>query len=189
MLFQVLLLAAPVWTLYSAICLLTNYLKARTLKVPMIIVPISGTNVPWVLLEPRLWPLIKHLPFSLADRFYYMRREWTFYDKHKTHERLGDYFVKVTPGQNMLYVSNGDVVNEIFARHKDFTRPVHFYRELSHNSVSVALLKLSRSLGHFRKECCHCKTAHMSHEQGLIQPKGRGYRLATAPESHCSSFQ
>ncbi len=172
MLLQILLLTAPLWTLYSAICLLANYLKARTLKVPMIIVPISGTNVPWVLLEPRLWPLIERLPFSVADHFYYMRREWTFHDKHKTHERLGDYFVKVTPGQNMLYISDGDAVSEIFARNKDFTRPVHFYRELSHNSGSVPLLKLYRSLRHFRKECCHCKTAPMSHEQALIQRTG-----------------
>ena len=132
MLLQYLLLPLPPWTLYSAICLLANHLKARTLKVPIIIVPVSGTNVPWLLLEPRLWPFIERLPFSLAYHFYYMRREWTFHNKHKTHERLGDYSVKVTPEQNILYISNGYVVSEIFARNKNFTRPVHFYRELKH---------------------------------------------------------
>ncbi len=89
----------------------------------------------------------------------------------------------------MLYISNGDVVSEIFARNKDFTRPVHFYREVSPNSVSIALLKLSRSLGHFWKECCYCKSARESHKHALIQCAGRGHGLATAPESHCSSFQ
>ena len=100
------------------------------LQVPIVIVPISGTNVPWMLLEPLVWPLIKCLPFSIADRLYYMRREWIFHDKQRTHEQLGDYFVKVSPGQNMLYVSNHEAINEVFARNRDFRRPVHFYSKI-----------------------------------------------------------
>ena len=139
MFLNVLLAAVLSWTLYCTICLSANYVKARTLGVPLIIVPISGTNALWVLLEPWIWPVIECFPLAIADRLYYMRREWTFHDKQKTHERLGDYFVKVSPGQNMLYVSNSDIINDIFTRNKDFKRPVHFYStRLYHRACSPA---------------------------------------------------
>ena len=50
--FYALLLGVPVaWIAYTAACIVTNLRRARPLKVPVVIVPISPMNALWMMLE------------------------------------------------------------------------------------------------------------------------------------------
>ena len=126
--FYALLLGVPVaWIAYTAACIVTNLRRARPLKVPVVIVPISPMNALWMMLERIFWPVADKLPFTLGNFGRYCRREWNYRDKCKTHLELGEVFVQVTPGENFLYVCEPEAICEIFGRRVDFKRPTHLY--------------------------------------------------------------
>ena len=93
----------------------------------MVVIPVSPMNTLWILLEPFLLPLIERLPFVPAHVGRYCRRGWHFNDKYNTHAELGDVWVLVTPGENLLYVANPTAVKQIFDRRNDFVRPLNLY--------------------------------------------------------------
>lgn len=110
------------WTFYCCFCLVRNYRAACRTGLPLRIIPIDHTNALWTLLDSKILYLIKKLPGVLGNNSFtrYNFRTWELYDRYRSHHEMGDAFIIVTPGRNWFYISNPDVIMEIFHRRTDF---------------------------------------------------------------------
>lgn len=129
--FQVLLLSLllpTAYILHSWYCLLLNYLTARKIGVPLVVIPISHENPLWMLVDKKIFiPLFKRFPFGSGSFTRYNWRGWEFEDKNRSHLELGDVFVLVTPGRNWLYLCNAEALLDVFQRRADFPRPLELF--------------------------------------------------------------
>lgn len=110
--------------MYNAYCLLLNYRKASQLNIPTVVILISPDNPLWIALETGFSSFFKHIPFDAFSISRYSRLGWEFHDRYKTHERLGDAWILVTPAKNWFHTSQADAAHEILTRSRDFGRPV-----------------------------------------------------------------
>lgn len=117
------------WISYSMYCLLHNYREASRLGIPIICVPISPDNQLWIALQTAFPSLFKRLPFNAFAPTRHCRLGWEFRDRYKTHERLGDAWVAVTPWRNWIYIAQAEAAAEIYARNRDFVRCIWFLGE------------------------------------------------------------
>lgn len=120
------------FTLYSALCLLRNYLAARKLGVPVRIIPVDHINPPWTLVNQQIVALLRRLPFGLGDnnvtKYNYLGFEIPL--RWKSHQEMGDAFVLCSPARNWLYLGNPDIITAMLKRNNDFP----------HNSELTAML-------------------------------------------------
>lgn len=118
------LLWATAWTVYSGYTLYCNYLEARTLGVPIRIIPIDHLNKLWLLVDKQVVKLVRRLPGVLGKnnftRFNY--RGWHEDDGLRAHDEMGEAFVLVTPSRNWLYLADPDALINMYRRGKDFPR-------------------------------------------------------------------
>ena len=121
------LLLGGAWLLYSGLTLIKSVRRARSMKVPLVVVPISPMNILWIVIEPLVSRVLDSLPFNFGNFNRYGRRGWHFHDKAASHVELGDAWALVTPRETFLHICNPEAINEIFARRHDFIRPTQFY--------------------------------------------------------------
>ena len=127
-LLSLLLFLPTAWVLYSWYCLLINYLLARKIGVPLVVIPISHENPLWMIVDKKIFiPLLECLPFGSGNFTRYNWRGWEFADKNKSHLDMGDVFVVVTPGRNWLYLCNAEALIDVFQRRVDFPRPLEIF--------------------------------------------------------------
>lgn len=125
MTFYLVLASIPlVWLCFTAYRLFRNHQRALELNVPIVYAPISSDTPIWIAFQTAFPVIFKLIPFSAIPFLRYCRIGWEFHDRSKTHERLGDAWVLVTPDKNWLYVAQADAAYEIFSRHRDFERAV-----------------------------------------------------------------
>ena len=117
-------LLPAIWCFYNAYCLLVNYRRASRLKIPIIWVPVSPDNHVWIALQTAFSPAFKRVPFHVFSVTRYCRLGWEFHDRFKTHLRLGDVWILVTPDKNWLHVAQAETAYDVFLRNRDFGRPV-----------------------------------------------------------------
>ena len=117
------------WLLYSGLALINNVRRARSMKVPLVVVPISPMNILWIVIEPLFFKVLDSLPFKFGNFSRYGRRGWHFHDKAASHVELGDAWALVTPRETFLNICDPEAINEIFARRQDFIRPTQLYRK------------------------------------------------------------
>ncbi|OTA93916.1 hypothetical protein M434DRAFT_395158 [Hypoxylon sp. CO27-5] len=126
--FVVLLTAAALLvgaTLFSTgVHLLRNYWAARSMGVPIRIIPISPLNPFWVLLDRKVLSVIRRLPFGDNSFTRYNWRGWEVEDRYRSHSEMGDIWVLVTPFKNWVYINDPQALMSIFRRGTDFPRPV-----------------------------------------------------------------
>ena len=115
---------------WHLLCLYTNYQQARRIGLPIIITPINVMNPIWILTQSWLGPLLSTLPFGLGGFVDYSTLSWPFAAKHAIHDRLGDAFTIVNPGENHVVVADADAVEEILTRRKDFQKSEAMYKAL-----------------------------------------------------------
>lgn len=120
-----LLVAIPLlWIIWGAFNLFTNYQKASELHVPLVFAPISPDNPMWIAIQTAFPFVFQYVPFQSIPWIRYCRLGWEFHDRYKTHERLGDAWMLVTPHRIWLYVAQNKAAVDIFSRSRDFGRPV-----------------------------------------------------------------
>lgn len=117
-----LLLPPLAFALYNGYCLFLNYITARRIGIPIIVLPVSPDNPVWMLTSSTVLRIVKAV-FGDCSVTRYGRLGWEYHDKDKTHLRLGDGVVLVTPAHNWVYVCNAEAFNEIFQRRNGFDRP------------------------------------------------------------------
>lgn len=130
-------LSALACFLWSTSSLLKNYIKARKLNLPIIISPLNPGNPVWVLFHQRLLPYLKSSPWDITGFVRYIYFGWSYHDKYRIHEKLGPAFVVVNPSTIELYIADGEVIDSIFSRRKDFPKPLAFYKPLEFYGKNV----------------------------------------------------
>ena len=113
-----------VWLCSTTFGLLRNRRRALKLEVPIVYAPISSDTPLWIAIQTAFPIIHKVVPFDDISFLRYCRLGWEFHDRSKTHERLGDAWVLVTPSKNWLYVAQAGAAYEIFSRGRDFERAV-----------------------------------------------------------------
>ncbi|KAI1323636.1 cytochrome P450 [Xylariaceae sp. FL0255] len=108
----------------TSLALLKNYSMARSIGVPIRVIPISPLNPFWVLVDRHVLSLIRHLPFSNNSFTRYDWRGWELKDRYASHHEMGDFWVLVTPFKNWIYISNPNTLMSIFRQNVEFPRPV-----------------------------------------------------------------
>lgn len=125
MAFYLLLALIPVvWCFYNAYCLLVNYRRASRLNIPTVCIPISPDNPLWIALQTAFSSFFRKIPFDAFSVTRYCRLGWEFHDRFKTHEKLGDLWMLVTPDRNWLYIAQAEAASDILSRGRDFGSPV-----------------------------------------------------------------
>ncbi|KAI2631479.1 cytochrome P450 [Hypomontagnella submonticulosa] len=118
------LLLAAVWTVDTSIRLLWNYSAARTIGAPIRFIPISPLNPFWVLLDRKVLPIFRRLPFGDNSFTRYNWRGWEIEDRYRSHHEMGDIWVLVTPFKNWVYINDPEALMSVFRRGTEFPRPV-----------------------------------------------------------------
>ncbi|KAK8024473.1 hypothetical protein PG993_012539 [Apiospora rasikravindrae] len=104
--------------------LLHNYRLAKTIGAPIRVIPISPLNPFWVLLDRKVLPLLRRLPFGDNSFTRYNWRGWEVEDRWRSHYEMGDIWVLVTPFKNWVYINDPDSLMSVFRRGNEITRPV-----------------------------------------------------------------
>ncbi|KAJ4289897.1 hypothetical protein N0V90_011230 [Kalmusia sp. IMI 367209] len=121
-----LLVPLILFVLSTAWSLLRNYLVARQVGLPIVIVPISPENPVWMLLARYILPALQYIPFGNGHFTRFCHIGWEFDERSRAHLELGDAFMFATPGKNWIYLCDADAVHDIIKRERygDFARPV-----------------------------------------------------------------
>ena len=116
----VLFLVSTAWSLFR------NYLTARKVGLPVVIVPISPENPLWMLLARHVLPVCQYIPFGNGNFTRFCHIGWEFHEKARAHIELGDAFIFASPGKNWIYMCDPDAIHDIVRRerHGVFERPV-----------------------------------------------------------------
>ena len=115
---------------WSMINLLQNYRRARRIGLPILVTPVPTSNPLWQLSEDLLAPILKRLPFGVADFMHYTKRGWHFDDKYYLHEKYGGSFIIVSPDRVQLIVADAAAAEDVFSRRKDFLKSPALYKAL-----------------------------------------------------------
>lgn len=116
------------YILYVSYSTYVNYSKASKLGLPLVVTPITPDNPLWIALQTAFGNVLHYFPFDTFSFTRHCRLGWEFHDRFKTHNRLGDAWILVTPAKNWLYIANAAAVVDMLGRGKDFTRPVWMLR-------------------------------------------------------------
>ena len=124
--FLAILLPLLLFVVATAWSLFRNYLSARQVGLPIVIVPISPENPVWMLLARYFLPIIQYIPFGNGHFTRFCHIGWEFDEKARAHVELGDAFMFATPGKNWIYLCDADAVHDIVRRERqgEFARPV-----------------------------------------------------------------
>ena len=122
--YLILALLPLAWLITAIYGLVNNHRQALKLNVPIVYAPISSDTPIWIALQNAFPFIFKIVPFDKISCLRYCRLGWEFHDRSKTHERLGDAWVLVTPSKNWLYVAEAGAAYDIFSRGRDFGRAV-----------------------------------------------------------------
>lgn len=114
------------WTI---IAIISNYVAARKIGLPIIISPVSPLNPLWIITY-RTFPSVlslSRLPFGLGTWARCTFLGWSFKDKHALHDELGRVFVIVTPGGNEVTMADPQATHDILSHRKEFIKPAAMY--------------------------------------------------------------
>lgn len=117
--------------LYNIYSLYSNYKNASTLGLPRIISAITPDNPLWIAFQTVFKVIVRRFPFGATSFTRHTRLGWEFHDRFRTHVRLGDAWVLVTPARNWVFVANAAAVTDIFSRGRDFVRPLWMLETLN----------------------------------------------------------
>lgn len=110
------------WFSYNAYCLYQNLQQARRLKIPTICVLVSPDNPLWIALQASLSFLFRYVPLDAFSFTRYCHLGYEYRDRYRTHQRLGDAWVLVTPNKNWIYLAQAEAAVEVYSRNRDFVR-------------------------------------------------------------------
>lgn len=135
------LLASPLILLvvFRSYRLLKNYIAARRLRLPLVVLPASFEDPLWVLLRPLFW-WVETLPFGLGDWYAYTDLGWPMQDGVKTAAKLGDTFVLVTPTRNQICTTSPEAAEHVYKDIKTWIMPPPFSQIFTYYGQNVSSL-------------------------------------------------
>ena len=118
-----LLVAILAYVSYCGLCLVLNYQKISKQGLPIVIAPVSPDSPLWIAFQTTFTSVLRYFPFDATSLTKHCRLGWEFHDRYRTHARLGDAWILVTPHRNWFYVANASAIVDIFGRPRDFGHP------------------------------------------------------------------
>jgi cytochrome P450 len=112
---------------YRIVNLFLNYLAARKLQLPILLVPVSWQDPWWLLIAP-YFSFLKHLPFNLGSWFPHSTLGWVLNDRFRTHQTLGPALVVVSPSKNEIFVADPLACEELLSKWKVWTKSPDIYK-------------------------------------------------------------
>ncbi|KAJ9611646.1 hypothetical protein H2200_004830 [Cladophialophora chaetospira] len=125
--------------LYRSYNLLKNYIIARSLKLPLIVLPASFDDPLWMLCRPLFW-WVEYLPLGLGDWYAYTDLGWPIPDGLKTVSKLGETFVLVTPTRNQICTAYPGASDVIYKDNKTWIMPEPFSQVFTYYGQNVSSL-------------------------------------------------
>ncbi|CAG8951431.1 hypothetical protein HYFRA_00007347 [Hymenoscyphus fraxineus] len=117
--------------LNQAINIHTNYKLARTIGLPILITPVEPLDPFWRLTLPFLTPVLRRLPYGLGEWIDYGSFASSFASRNKIHRDLGPAIVVVTPRRVKIMLGDGNAVEDILSRYREFIKPPSIYTALN----------------------------------------------------------
>ena len=116
-----------------------NLAAAKSSGIPYIIVPVYLYNPAWMISQPLWAPYLRMLPHRLTDTWLdFIFPEWTWTLSYAGFKKIGhDTFLIVAPGGNILISADAAVISQIFARGRDFPKPLQVYQALNIYGTNV----------------------------------------------------
>ena len=118
-----LILFGGLYTIFCGLCLASNYIRAKRIGVPLVVLPVSLENPLWLLFGDSIVAIIKRL-FGESRFTRFSIRGWVYFDKYAAALELGDHFAFVTRAKIWFFVCDARTLNEVFQRSHDFQRPL-----------------------------------------------------------------
>ena len=117
------------------------YLEAKKTGLPIIVVPIFVFTLWWIILERFAKDLLLSRPRKSRPRWLDYARPNHFWQlQYASFEDFEhDTYMCVSPGGNMLFTANAEVIAQVTTRRADFPKPTWMYRNVEvygHNVVS-----------------------------------------------------
>ena len=103
---------------YSLYCLYRNYQSARRTGLRLITSPLTPYTLRWQLATALFGPFLR--------RFRWFRAiDWTcaWQDGEQLHRELGECFIVVSPGYNVLCTSDAKTIEYVLRKWRDFVKP------------------------------------------------------------------
>ncbi len=113
------------FTVYRSYRLLVNYIGARRLKLPIVLLPISFEDAWFAPLRP-LFAWVERLPCGLGNWYLYTDIGWPMVDGGRSVSRLGESFVLVTPTRNQIITSHQPAIERLYKDMKTWILPDPF---------------------------------------------------------------
>ena len=133
------LVSLALYTLNTLTSFARNLAAAKRSGIPYLIVPVCQITRLWTLtrlLFAQVWR--KFLPTSWTNPYLEVTLEWGWNLRHDVFKRLGtDTFLTVSPGRNLLFTADANVVNQITTRREDFPKATWVYQKLKLYGDSV----------------------------------------------------
>ncbi|KIW27557.1 uncharacterized protein PV07_07285 [Cladophialophora immunda] len=105
--------------------LVVNYLQARKLGIPMVILPFSWHDDLWIIIYP-WFRRLRDLP-GIGHIFVFSYHSWAQDERYRPHQTYGDVFVIVAPTKNEIVVNDPVVAVELQTQYKSWIKPQPLY--------------------------------------------------------------
>jgi cytochrome P450 len=122
---------------HAAYGLLTNYLKARKIGLPILISPVASFNPLWWIIGPFLFPIMNCMPYPFSSWSLYGIPNWQFPNKHKSAEKFGPAWTLVTPDDIIVNLHDAQAGEEFLSRTKHFLKPPAIYGNIEFYGPNV----------------------------------------------------
>lgn len=109
-----------------------NLAAAKASNIPYFIVPIYQINRTWLITQ-KLWiPYIRKLPASWLEPWLdLIKEDYAWSSRYTPYKKLGDTYLTVSPGGNILTTVDASVISQITTRRNDFPKPIELYGSLN----------------------------------------------------------
>ena len=118
--------------------LIINYLQARKLGIPIVVIPVSWQDALWIIVHPytrrfrnvpKLHNIIKFGPHS-----------WAQDERYLPHQEYGDVFAIVSPKTTEIIVNDPTVAVEVQSHYRKWLKPGPLYEIFDHFGPNVISL-------------------------------------------------
>lgn len=121
------LLAIPICFIFlrRTYNLVRNYIEARKLGLPIVIIPLSWQDREWLLVR-HLFKWIDYIPL-FGYWYKYSQIGWPIHHRYKPHEKYGDAFTIVSPTALLIQVNDPHAGTVLQRDYKIWTKPPKLY--------------------------------------------------------------
>ncbi len=104
---------------------IVNYLQARKLGIPIVLIPFSWQDAFWIIVHPYLRPL-RNVP-GLRNTIKFGYHSWAQDERYHPHQEYGDIFAVVSPATTEIYTNDPILAVEIQSHYRTWLKPPPLY--------------------------------------------------------------